>query len=554
MDIVLGVSMTPKAVHMVLVEGENADGVTVDRDGLDSAGADPVEHVVAAVLGTRASAAQAGHILRSVGVAWTDHALAARLRQTLLTRGIDGVILVSELHAAGALAQAVGETVGYERTAVLFLECDTATLAVVRTTDGAVVRVDSRSLRPIAAQAGLREMVSGLGVAAEPPQAIFAVGSGVDTAELKPQLAVWSGLPVHAPEEGELAMARGAALASAATPRFETSTVGLAAGPAAEMGCPEHTVLANTAASMGETQVAEAAYMAPLGYSAVPDEVGVPEFVADEELDDSGRRPFLLIGSALSAVFVVGVAALAISLAVLVRPTADEGPDSARNPAVPTGPVPAANAGNPNVRQTIQAPIPVVQQAPRAVSAAPAPAAPGPVSAPVSAPEPAQAPVPAGSATDIASAAPAPAVPAPAVPPIIVPLPIPASGFPLLPSIGRSPVLNAPAPPDPATTASTASAPDPPSESPREPQTVGASPATTQTSAPVNTSTAPQPTADPTTESAAPSSADTSTSSQPSGTAATETLDPGSGSKTSSAESPAGAVEVSEIPHAVPAR
>ena len=31
-DIVLGVSMTPTAVRMVLVEGVKADGVTVDHD------------------------------------------------------------------------------------------------------------------------------------------------------------------------------------------------------------------------------------------------------------------------------------------------------------------------------------------------------------------------------------------------------------------------------------------------------------------------------------------------------------------------------------------
>ena len=35
MDIVLGVSMTPTTVRMVLVEGEKADGVIVDHDAFD---------------------------------------------------------------------------------------------------------------------------------------------------------------------------------------------------------------------------------------------------------------------------------------------------------------------------------------------------------------------------------------------------------------------------------------------------------------------------------------------------------------------------------------
>ena len=37
MDIVLGVSMTPTTVRMVLVEGEKADGATVDHDVFDVA-------------------------------------------------------------------------------------------------------------------------------------------------------------------------------------------------------------------------------------------------------------------------------------------------------------------------------------------------------------------------------------------------------------------------------------------------------------------------------------------------------------------------------------
>ena len=36
--IVLGVSMAPTKVRMVLVEGENADGVTVDQDNFDVTG------------------------------------------------------------------------------------------------------------------------------------------------------------------------------------------------------------------------------------------------------------------------------------------------------------------------------------------------------------------------------------------------------------------------------------------------------------------------------------------------------------------------------------
>ena len=562
MDIVLGVSMTPGAVRMVLVEGDAADGRTIDRDCLVVDDTGSIERVVAAILGTRGGAAEGGHHLRSIGVAWTDHAAAARLRQALRQRGIDDVLLVSELHAASALAQAVGQTVGSERICLLFLEPDVATLAVVRTHDGAVVRVDRRSVQSglagEARAAQLREMVAGLRTAAEPPQAVFMVGSGVDIAALTPQLETWAGLPVHAPDEGELALARGAALASATAPRFEASTVGLAPGPTTAM-----VGFDSTRTSVGATQRAAAGYMAPLGYSAVTDEDDdLPEFTAGsgdgpwaggpDETEDLGRKPFLLIGSALSTVFVVGVVALAISLAVVVRPAVDQRPDPTSNPIAPTGQAPVADERAPGARgapQTIQAPVPVVQQLPRTVTVAPAAPAPEPMRPPqpiLPAPAPAPAaPTPAASV---------PAAPAPASPPILIPVPIPVAGSPLLPSIGRLPVL-----PNPATAASDfTDATDleaPPTNSKPTnsqpttqitPQT--AAPETTpQTSAPQTTTESAAPssaTSSPSAESSAASSAAPTQSAQSTQSSVKSTQSASSAAK----ESPAGRYEASEDP------
>ena len=84
MDIVLGVSMTPTTVRMVLVEGEKGDGATVDHDVFevsasgDSATLNAADQVVQAVLGTQESAQAGGHHLKSIGVTWTDHTDASR--------------------------------------------------------------------------------------------------------------------------------------------------------------------------------------------------------------------------------------------------------------------------------------------------------------------------------------------------------------------------------------------------------------------------------------------------------------------------------------------
>ena len=71
MDIVLGVSLTPKTVRMVLVEGEKGDGAIVDHDTFDvspsdgSATSSAADQVVAAVLGTQESATEGGHDLKA---------------------------------------------------------------------------------------------------------------------------------------------------------------------------------------------------------------------------------------------------------------------------------------------------------------------------------------------------------------------------------------------------------------------------------------------------------------------------------------------------------
>ena len=147
MDIVLGVSMAPATIRMVLVEGENADGVTVDEDYFDVGDAnDPrtlsaPDQVIAAIFGTREGASQGGHQLTSAGVTWTDPRDAAALATALAARKIENVMLVSAFLAAAALAQTVGNAIGYEYTAMLFVEPDTATLAVIDSADGSITDV-----------------------------------------------------------------------------------------------------------------------------------------------------------------------------------------------------------------------------------------------------------------------------------------------------------------------------------------------------------------------------------------------------------------------------
>ncbi|KUI12099.1 hypothetical protein AU192_24080 [Mycobacterium lehmannii] len=428
MDIVLGVSMTPATVRMVLVEGEMADGATVDHDVFEVSGSDgaatsgAAAQVVDAVLGTKESAEAGGHDLKAIGVTWSDHVEAAQLRDALAARDIDDVMLVSDGHAAGALAQAVGRAVGYDTTALLFIDRDTATLSVVQTDDGSVVKVLSSSLHTQDAMAVLADMAAAVDAQDNPPQGMFVVGSGVDVSSVKSHLEHLVSLPVHAPDEPEMALARGAALAAAAAPALEASTVGLAYSQD-----PDGT----TAGSVYAGLAGAPTQLAPAG----GDGASVGDYASRTDLHaaaNDDRKPFLLVGSAMASIFVVGVVALVISLAVSIRPTADQRPSPGQSAIVPSSIAPAppappteqaqpVQAPPPPQAETIKAPVPVAAQQPapqappRTVyveAPPPAPQAPPPAPPPA-APPPAPAPV-----------APAPVAPAPVpvyVPPVVAP-------------------------------------------------------------------------------------------------------------------------------------
>jgi hypothetical protein len=220
LDVVLGLSMAPATIRMVLVEGENADGVTVDEDSfrIDDANhpttLSAAEQVVAAILGTREGAGQGGHQLTSVGVTWTDRGDAAALATALAARKVENVMLVSAFLAAAALAQTVGHAIGYEYIAMLFVESDTATLALIDSFDGSIADVHRRPLHGANPVPELATMITELTATETYAEGLFIVGCDVDIAPMKPALEAVSYLPVCVAEEPDMALARGAAATS----------------------------------------------------------------------------------------------------------------------------------------------------------------------------------------------------------------------------------------------------------------------------------------------------------------------------------------------------
>jgi hypothetical protein len=412
METVLGVSMAPAAVRMVLVEGENGDGATVDEDKFDvAADQDPLpisaaDRVISAILGTLEGAAEGGFQVTSTGVTWTDPIEAAALRDALAAHKIENVMLVSAFLAAAALTQAVGNETNYARTALLFVEPDTATLAIVDTSDGSIADVHRQALPEDddTAVAQLATMVSGAEALETRPDAVFVVGAGIDIPMIKPALEAATSLPLTVPEEPDTALARGAALASANAPLFVSSTAARAYAQDPFTGAVDPFAIAP-----GYFEVPESGDDA-LAYSAVPDDFAdayTGEHTAATSFIGAGHREwrsFGLVGSVFAAIFIVGVAALVVSLAIAIRPTAGVRPGPGHNIVAPAQPAPAAPA-----------PVP----------AAPVPAAPAPAAVP-EAPAPAPVPVP---AAPVPAVIPVPVLegpaPAPVAPPLPIPLPIP---------------------------------------------------------------------------------------------------------------------------------
>jgi hypothetical protein len=443
-DIVLGVSMAPTAVRLVLNEGENADGVILEQDTVEVAaatGSTPFEaaadQVVAAIIGTREGAVEGGCQLTSTGVTWTDPGGVAALREAISVREVGRVMLVSPLLAAAALAQRVGLSVGYAHIAMLFVEPTSATLAIVDVADGSIVDLHRQTLGDVRVAGELAVMVADLGMRGRRADGVFLVGCGTDVVPIKPALEAATALDVSVHEEPDMALAHGAALASANAPLFNSTTAALAyaldpgtgeVGPRAL--APSYLDISANA-DLGETVRA---------YSAMADD--------DGEAPRSRRR--LMMAGGVVAAIVAGVLVVSLAFDRLTSERLSSVP--AHPPAVPAQ-VPAQPPAAQMPASSSQLPTP-----PTVVAA---PAAPPPVAAEPSSPVPevpraapvyrapvqrAPAPVPVQQAP-----APAPAAPAPAPPPQAPPMPAqpPMTMYLHLPFVTVPIPLNPPPPPAP---------------------------------------------------------------------------------------------------------
>jgi hypothetical protein len=194
----------------VLVEGVTGDGDAVDRgvlDVVDDSTFD-AEALLKVLLDANEAVVENG--VHAVGVTWTPtgEAIAGPIVEALQERGLPNAISVSELEAAEALASGIADIAGYGDVAVCVFEPD-ATLVALVNADG--VSSDYQNLPDDVELAG---SVIALDLNDRQLDAIFVVGSA-DLDPVVSSMDTVAAAPVISSAEADMAMARGAAVASA---------------------------------------------------------------------------------------------------------------------------------------------------------------------------------------------------------------------------------------------------------------------------------------------------------------------------------------------------
>ena len=392
MDLVLGLSMTSTAVRWVLVEGTTGGGAPIDRGALDIAAmaSFDADGLLDALLDDDETVAE-GRV-HAIGVTWTSEAEAAAsaVLQALADRGVANVIAVSDIEAADALADGIADITAYDDVAVCIVEPDAAVVAMVNADGMTVDRID----RPLD-RADVVELTSSVMAIVDlndwRPDAIFVLGSD-DLDLIVSSLAGTAVSPVISAAEADLALARGAALASALT----VNNMDAQAAPVRRLRLSRVGALTSVLVAAVVTFVV--ALSVALGLRFAP---------------DSGSEH--IANAADEAARVATPPSVARAVPQPPPPAAPPPPPPPAAPPPPPAALPPPPAAPP-VAETIAAaspPIPEAAPAPEPVYEPPAaaPVAPPPVYEPV-APPPVAPP-------------PAPAYVPPAPPPAYVPAPAP---------------------------------------------------------------------------------------------------------------------------------
>jgi hypothetical protein len=288
LDTVLGLSLTSTSVGWVLVEGRDADGAILDHEDFDVASGGGVqavytsEQATAAVLDAQAVVASYDHRIHVIGVTWSDEAAAeaALLLESLTNAGFDNVVPIRLHQACDELARAIAPVVGYEKAAVCVLDGDSTIVAMVDACDDepqtAIKRLPGGAGRLVGWLTTLFDRSSWQ------PGVVVVVGPDEDLEALSWRLEKAVPIPVLTQTGAQLALARGAALASADTTEFtDTEMIETVSGDRGGRGSSRQNSYAGALTMLVAGAVTFVASLSlALGPRLVPDRAAPVEHVA----------------------------------------------------------------------------------------------------------------------------------------------------------------------------------------------------------------------------------------------------------------------------------
>lgn len=342
MDVVLGVAVTGPVARLALLGSGSHGTDVIDQSVIDLAD-NPVGTLTETVAGTNRLLADENHRLVGTRLCWSDEPRADQLRRALEDSGVHNVAVLSESQAVAALMRAAGRP-----GPALLMDDATATLSVVGPDSGDPDAPPTvLASQPLAggpdATAAFQTMMANLGAHPDAPGEVYLLGASPDLDRVADELRDASTMRVQVADDPTFALARGAAIAAAALSAADATAMAPAVGLTGDATAMAPSVGdATTVVPAPEAEEPQLAYsMADEGgvYPGEMDEYD-PEFddydygpeFGDEYADaDEGAptklsRRSLVIGNAVIAFAVIGLASLATAIAVAVEPTASRQP------------------------------------------------------------------------------------------------------------------------------------------------------------------------------------------------------------------------------------
>jgi hypothetical protein len=215
---VLGLSMTSTSVGWVLLDRQGPDAFTLDHDAFDVQSTDGATHDTskhaAAARGAQAIATASGHKVGSVRVTWSEDAEAdaTALLNSLADLGLDNVLTIPLNQATQTWGIEVGRANEHSKTALCILEPGTATVMVVATGAGSV-RTAVTNTREHTSDL-VDWLITIFNRDGWLPESLHLLGARDDLDAVAGPIGEALPIPVSDSVDTQLALARGAALAT----------------------------------------------------------------------------------------------------------------------------------------------------------------------------------------------------------------------------------------------------------------------------------------------------------------------------------------------------